>query len=37
MRILRVAITEGQAVLFADANEEFDPVIEPILGKKLEK
>ena len=24
-------------MLFADANEEFDPVIEPVLGKKLEK
>ena len=33
MRALKFAITEGHAVMLADANEEFDPVISPVLGK----
>jgi hypothetical protein len=32
-RKVKFAIMEGYAVLLADANESFDPVIEPVLGK----
>jgi dynein heavy chain len=32
-RKIKFAISEGLAVLYADANETFDPVIEPVLGK----
>ena len=36
-RKIKFAISEGLAVLYADANESFDPVIEPVLGKQVTK
>lgn len=36
-RILKNAITLGDCVILEDANETFDPMMEPLLGKQIEK
>lgn len=36
-RNLEVAITMGYPVIFEDANETFDPMLEPVLAKQIEK
>lgn len=36
-RILKACISYGEPVLFEDANETFEPLIEPVLGKVITK
>ena len=36
-RILKNCVSLGYPVILEDANEVFDPVIEPLLGKAIEK
>lgn len=36
-RILKNCITLGYALLLEDSEETFDPMIEPLLGKQIEK
>ena len=36
-RILKNAITLGDCVILEDLNEIFDPMMEPLLGKQIEK
>lgn len=36
-RILKNAISLGDCVILEDANETFDPMMEPLLGKQIEK
>lgn len=37
IRILKNAISLGDCVILEDANETFDPMMEPLLGKQIEK
>jgi dynein heavy chain, axonemal len=36
-RILKNCVSLGYPVILEDANETFDPIIEPLLGKQIEK
>lgn len=36
-RILEISINLGNPVILEDANETFDPLLEPLLGKQIEK
>jgi dynein heavy chain len=36
-RILETSVNMGNPVIFEDANETFDPMLEPLLGKQIEK
>lgn len=36
-RILEASIGIGNPVIFEDANETFDPMLDPLLGKQIEK
>jgi dynein heavy chain len=36
-RILETSVTMGNPILFEDSNETFDPMLEPLLGKQIEK
>jgi dynein heavy chain len=36
-RILEAAINIGNPVIFEDAGETFDPMLDPLLGKQIEK
>lgn len=36
-RILENSVNMGTPVIFEDANETFDPMLEPLLGKQIEK
>jgi dynein heavy chain len=36
-RILENAVSLGNPVILEDANETFDPMLEPLLGKQIEK
>lgn len=33
---LKLCVGNGQPILFEDAGESFDPILEPLLGKQLE-
>ena len=37
VRTLETSITYGHAVIFEDAIETFDPMLDPLLGKQVEK
>jgi len=36
-RQLEASITNGTPVIFEDANETFDPMLDPLLAKQIEK
>lgn len=36
-RWLEIAIPMGTPVIYEDANENFDPMLDPLLGKQIEK
>jgi len=36
-RTLEVAVNMGNPIVFEDANETFDPMLDPLLGKQIEK
>ncbi len=36
-RLLETSVSMGNPIIFEDANEAFDPMLEPLLGKQIEK
>ena len=36
-RLLETAMMHGYTIIFEDANETFDPMLDPILAKQLKK
>lgn len=36
-RVLEICIPQGYPIILEDATEEFDPLIEPLLGKQIDK